>query len=117
MIASLEESILLEPPLVSLIAMKDLNENNKKAGNPEDLQAQLKNKPKDSSLKYQLAEALLAKDKKEEAIEHLLEIVKNDRKWEEDKARKKIIEILNAIGEEDPLTSPTRLKLSSILFA
>ena len=117
LIESLEEGILSEPPLVSLIAMKELNENNKKAGNPEDFQAQLKNNPKNSLLRYQLAEALLAKDKKEEAIEHLLEIVKNDRKWEEDKARKKIIEILNAIGEEDPLTSPTRLKLSSILFA
>ena len=59
----------------------------------------------------------MAKDKQEEAIDHLLEIVKTDRKWEEDKARKKIVEILNAIGEDDPLTAPTRLKLSSILFA
>ena len=47
----------------------------------------------------------------------LLKIVKKDRKWEEDKARKKIIELLEAFGEDDPLTSLTRLKLSSILFA
>ncbi len=117
LINSLEENILSEPPLISLIAMKELNENNKKAGNPEEFETKLNKNPKDPLLRYQLAEALLAKDKQEEAIDHLLEIVKTDRKWEEDKARKKIVEILNAIGEDDPLTAPTRLKLSSILFA
>ena len=35
---------------------------------------------------------------------------------EDDKARKKIIELLDAFGEDDPITSETRLKLSSIIF-
>ena len=117
LLESLEENILSEPPLVSLLALKELNENNKKAGKPEDFEEKLNLNPKDHLIRYQLAEALIAHDRNEEAIDHLLEIVKNDRKWEDDKARKKIIELLNAIGEEDPLTGPTRLKLSSILFA
>lgn len=117
LIESLEEDILSEPPLVSLLALKELSQKNKKAGKPEDFEEKVLSDPKNHSLRFQLAEALLAQERKEEAIEHLLEIVKNDRKWEDDKARKKIIELLNAFGEDDPLTASTRLKLSSILFA
>jgi putative thioredoxin len=50
-------------------------------------------------------------------LEQLLTIVKKDRNWEDDKARKKIVELLDAFGEDDPITSETRLKLSSIIFA
>ena len=117
LIESLEESILSETPLVSLIAQKELSEKNKNAGNPSELEDKLIEDPNNFSTKFQLAEALIAQDRNEEAIEHLLEIVKKDRKWENDKARKKIVELLNAIGEDDPLTASTRLKLSSILFA
>ena len=117
LIESLEESILSETPLVSLIAQKELSEKNKNAGNPSELEDKLIEDPNNFSTKFQLAEALIAQDRNEEAIEHLLEIVKKDRKWENDKARKKIVELLNAIGEDNPLTAPTRLKLSSILFA
>ena len=59
---------------------------------------------------------MLAIDEKDKAIDHLLEIVKLDRKWKEDKARKKIIEILNANSEDDLFTANTRQKLSNILF-
>tara|TARA_B100000686_G_scaffold338737_1_gene411702 strand:- start:4787 stop:5704 length:918 start_codon:yes stop_codon:yes gene_type:complete len=117
LIESLEENILSEPPLVSLLAMKELEIKNKNAGKPEDFKEKVISDPGNHSLRFQLAEALLAQEKKEEAIDHLLEIVKKDRKWENDKARKKIIELLNAYGEDDPLTASTRLKLSSILFA
>lgn len=117
LIESLEENILSEAPIISLIAQKELNEKNKSAGNPSELENKLKTDPNNFSIRFQLAEALIAQDENEEAIEYLLEIVRKDRKWENDKARKKIVELLNAIGEDDPLTAPTRLKLSSILFA
>ena len=59
----------------------------------------------------------MASNLKQQGIEQLLIIVKKDRKWEDDKARKKIIELLDAFGEDDPITSETRLKLSSIIFS
>ena len=59
----------------------------------------------------------MASNLRQEGIEQLLIIVKKDRKWEDDKARKKIIELLDAFGEDDPITSETRLKLSSIIFS
>ena len=87
------------------------------AGTPDEFFADVNSNPNNHELRYKLAEAFLAQEQKEEAIDQLLEIVKKNRKWEDDKARKKIVELLAAFGEDDPLTASTRLKLSSILFA
>jgi len=117
LLGSLEESILEDKNITSLIALNKLAEDSKLAGNPEEFMTDVKSDPENHELRFKLAEAFLANNKKEEAIEHFLIIVKKDRKWKEDKARKKIIELLEAFGEDDPLTALTRLKLSSILFA
>ena len=114
---SLEESILKDKNITSLIALNQLAKDNKLAGNPEEFISDVNSDPDNHELRFKLAEALLANNQQEEAIEHLLNIVKKDRKWKEDKARKKIVELLEAFGEDDPLTGLTRLKLSSILFA
>mgnify|MGYP005634618187 FL=1 len=117
LLESLEEIILNDKNITSLIALNKLAINNKSAGSPEEFLSDVNANPNNHELRFKLAEAFLADEKKEEAIEQLLYIVKKDRKWEEDKARKKIIELIEAFGEDDPLTPSTRLKLSSILFA
>ena len=117
LLESLEESILNDKNITSLIALNKLAKDNKSAGSPEEFLSDVNANPNNHELRFKLAEAFLADEKKEEAIEQLLYIVKKDRKWEEDKARKKIIELIEAFGEDDPLTPSTRLKLSSILFA
>ena len=117
LLESLEEIILNDKNITSLIALNKLAKNNKSAGSPEEFLSDVNANPTNHELRFKLAEAFLADEKKEEAIEQLLYIVKKDRKWEEDKARKKIIELIEAFGEDDPLTPSTRLKLSSILFA
>ena len=117
LLESLEESILNDKNITSLIALNKLAKNNKSAGSPEEFLSDVNANPNNHELRFKLAEAFLADEQKEEAIEQLLYIVKKDRKWEEDKARKKIIELIEAFGEDDPLTPSTRLKLSSILFA
>jgi len=117
LLESLEESILNDKNITSLIALNKLAKNNKSAGSPEEFLPDVNANPNNHELRFKLAEAFLADEKKEEAIEQLLYIVKKDRKWEEDKARKKIIELIEAFGEDDPLTPSIRLKLSSILFA
>ena len=117
LLGSLEENILEDKNITSLIALNQLAEDSKLAGSPEEFISDVNSTPDNHELRFKLAEAFLANNQKEEAIEHFLTIVKKDRKWKEDKARKKIIELLEAFGEDDPLTALTRLKLSSILFA
>ena len=117
LLEGLEEDMLNDKNIASLVALSELEKNNKLAGLPEEYLNDVKLNPNNHELRFKLAEAYLASNQKQEGINQLLIIVKKDRKWEEDKARKKIIELLDAFGEEDPITSETRIKLSTIIFA
>ena len=117
LLEGLEEDMLNDKNIISLIALSKLEKNNKTAGTPEDYIEEVNINPNNHELRFKLAEAYLASNLRQEGIEQLLIIVKKDRKWEDDKARKKIIELLDAFGEDDPITSETRLKLSSIIFS
>ena len=117
LLEGLEEDMLNDKNIISLVALSKLEKNNKAAGMPEEYIEEVNINPNNHELRFKLAEAYLASNLRQEGIEQLLIIVKKDRKWEDDKARKKIIELLNAFGEDDPITSETRLKLSSIIFS
>ena len=117
LLEGLEEDMLNDKNIISLIALSKLEKNNKTAGAPEEYIEEVNINPNNHELRFKLAEAYLASNLRQESIEQLLIIVKKDRKWEDDKARKKIIELLDAFGEDDPITSETRLKLSSIIFS
>ena len=117
LLEGLEEDMLNDKNIISLIALSKLEKNNKTAGIPEEYIEEVNINPNNHELRFKLAEAYLASNLKQQGIEQLLIIVKKDRKWEDDKARKKIIELLDAFGEDDPITSETRLKLSSIIFS
>ena len=117
LLEGLEEDMLNDKNIISLIALSKLEKNNKTAGTPEEYIEEVNINPNNHELRFKLAEAYLASNLRQQGIEQLLIIVKKDRKWEDDKARKKIIELLDAFGEDDPITSETRLKLSSIIFS
>ena len=61
--------------------------------------------------------ALNATGKRTEAADHLLALVKRDRQWNEDGARKQLVQFFEAWGPTDDATVEGRKKLSSILFA
>ena len=117
LLEGLEEDMLNDKNIISLIALSKLEKNNKTAGAPEEYIEEVNINPNNHELRFKLAEAYLASNLRQQGIEQLLIIVKKDRKWEDDKARKKIIELLDVFGEDDPITSETRLKLSSIIFS
>jgi putative thioredoxin len=47
----------------------------------------------------------------------LLDIVKRDRKWNDDGARKQLLQLFEAWGPTDEATVNGRKRLSSILFS
>jgi len=61
--------------------------------------------------------ALNAAGKRTEATQQLLEIVKRDRKWNEDGARKQLVQFFDAWGATDEATVEGRKRLSTILFS
>ena len=61
--------------------------------------------------------ALAARGEKDEAVEHLLELVRRDRNWNEQAARKQLVQLFEAWGPKDPATVDGRRRLSSLLFS
>ena len=70
----------------------------------------------DHEARYELAGALMANGRRDEAADHLLEIVKRDRDWNEGAARKRLLQFLEVVGLEDPWAGQQRRRLSAILF-
>jgi putative thioredoxin len=73
--------------------------------------------PLDHQARFDLAVALNAAGKRPEAVEQLMAIVKRDRKWNDDGARKQLVQFFEAWGPTDEATVAGRKKLSSVLFA
>lgn len=73
--------------------------------------------PLDHQARFDLALAFNAANRRLEAVDHLIEIVRKDRKWNEDGARKQLVQLFDAWGPTDDATVAGRKRLSSILFA
>ena len=73
--------------------------------------------PLDHQARFDLAVALNAAGKRAEAVDQLMEIVKRDRKWNDDGARKQLVQFFEAWGPTDEATVAGRRKLSSVLFS
>jgi len=73
--------------------------------------------PADHQARYDLAVLLAATDERAAAAEHLLEIVRADRAWNDDAARKQLLTFFDAWGAKDPATRDGRRRLSSLLFS
>jgi putative thioredoxin len=86
-------------------------------GETASLKARLAADASDHQARFELALALDAAGSRETALEELLEIVRRDRKWNEEAARKQLVTLFEAMGPTDPRTIEARRRLSSILFA
>jgi putative thioredoxin len=95
----------------------ELAEQTKDLGPVGDLEAKVAADPKDHQARFDLALALNAKGNREGAIDHLIEIVRRDRKWNDDGARKQLVQLFDAWGPTDEATLTGRKRLSSVLFA
>jgi putative thioredoxin len=98
-------------------AALELVEQAKSVGPVADLEAKVAANPLDHQARFDLALALNGKGQRQDALEHLISIVKRDRKWNEDGARKQLVQFFDAWGPTDEATIEGRKKLSSILFA
>jgi putative thioredoxin len=95
----------------------ELAEQSKSLGPIAELEQKVAANAADHQARFDLALALNAKGSREAAVDHLMEIVKRDRKWNEDGARKQLVQFFDAWGPTDEATIAGRKRLSSILFA
>jgi len=98
-------------------AALEVAEQAKSVGPVDELEKKVAANPLDHQARFDLAAALNAKGKRAEATDHLIAIVKRDRKWNDDGARKQLVQFFEAWGPTDPATVEGRKRLSSILFS
>jgi putative thioredoxin len=97
--------------------MIDLAEQASSLGPITELEQKVAANPLDHQARFDLATALNAGGKRSDATNHLLEIVKRDRKWNDDGARKQLVQFFEAWGPADEATVEGRKRLSTILFS
>lgn len=95
----------------------DLVEQANALGPVTELEQKVAANPLDHRARFDLAIALNGANQRSEATGHLLEIVKRDRKWDDDGARKQLIQFFDAWGPTDEATVDGRRRLSTILFS
>jgi putative thioredoxin len=98
-------------------AALDVAEQGQKVGPIDELERKVAADPLDHQARFDLATALNAAGKRTDAATHLLAIVKRDRKWNDDGARKQLVQFFEAWGPADEATLDGRKRLSSILFS
>ena len=98
-------------------AALDVAEQAQSVGPIPELEKKVADNPLDHQARFDLAVALNSKNMRKEAVDHLIEIVKRDRKWNEDAARKQLVQFFEAWGPTDEATVEGRKRLSSVLFA
>jgi len=98
-------------------AALEIAEQAKTLGPISELEQKVAADPLDHQARFDLALALNGKGQRADALEHLITIVKRDRKWNDDGARKQLVQFFDAWGPTDEATIEGRKRLSSILFA
>lgn len=119
-----EQMIALVPPdekkLAAVEQVRAALELARRAGTDDErgeLEKRLAANPADLQARFDLAVALAARGQKMEAVEHLLDLVRRDRKWNDEAARRQLVQLFEAWGFKDPAAIEGRRRLSSLLFA
>jgi putative thioredoxin len=123
-LARAEQTLQLVPPakaesapVASARAALELARKAPGAGEADALRAKLAADPGDAQTRFDLALALNAKGDRTGAADELLTLVAKNRSWNDDAARKQLVQLFDAWGPSDPATIAGRQRLSSLLFA
>jgi len=116
-LAMVPESKRNDAAVSAVQAMLDLAEQAKAVGPVAELERKVADNPLDHQARFDLAVALNAAGKRDAAAGHLIEIVRRDRKWQDDGARKQLVQFFEAWGPADDATVEGRKRLSTILFS
>ena len=115
-LAMVPEAKRNDPAVAAARAALELAEQAKSVGPIAELEQKVAANPLDHQARFDLAVALNSQQPPQEAVDHLIEIVRRDRKWNDDGARKQLVQFFEAWGPTDEATVEGRKRLSSILF-
>ncbi len=117
LVSQLPDDLAKAAEIQAVLKRLDQIEEARKLGDPVALEHSLSLNPDDHEARMKLAKIRNVEGRREEAAEHLLLIMKRDRTYEDDGARKQLLQFFEVWGPKDPATVMARRKLSSILFS
>jgi putative thioredoxin len=103
--------------IIAAKAALDLAEQAAAVGDSSELEQRIAANPEDHQARFDFAILLNAQNRREEAAAELLTIIKRDRAWNDDGARKQLLQFFDVWGPMDPATVSARKKLSTLLFS
>src|SRR5215210_7549517 len=106
-----------DPAIAGARAAIELAQQAASLGDTGEFERRLEANPLDHQARFDLALALNARGRREEAIDALIDIVRRERTWNDEAARKQLVQFFEAWGPTDDMTVLGRRRLSSVLFA
>ena len=106
-----------DPEIAAVFKRLEMAREVAELGDPVELEARLASNPADHEARLKFAKILNAQGYREAAADELFTIMRKDRKWEDEAARKTLLEFFEAWGPVDPATLSARRQLSSLLFS
>ncbi len=106
-----------DPHIISAKAAFELILNPVDTSGITTLEKKLADDPLDHAARVELAILLNGSNRREDAIDQLIHVIRKDRTWNEDGARKQLVQFFEAWGPKDEMTLLGRRKLSSVLFS
>jgi len=116
-LALVPEANANDPLVAAARAQIALIEQSAELGEVAELERRIAADPADSQARFDLALALNARGERKPAVDALIEIVRRDRAWNEEGARKQLLQFFDAWGMTDAATLYGRRRLSSVLFS
>jgi len=116
-LANLSEAVAADPAISAVLKKLDQIEEARKLGDPAALEQALAANPDDHAARMKLAKIRNVEGDRQAAADHLLLIMKRDRAFEDDGARRELLQFFEVWGPMDPATIAARRKMSSILFS
>jgi putative thioredoxin len=108
--------IAASPEIVAAKAQIELARQAANAGPEDQLRAALAKDPTNRQVMFDLATALHAAGKVDEAVDVLLDLFKLDREWNDGAAKAQLFTIFGALKPQDPIVLKGRRRLSSMIF-
>jgi putative thioredoxin len=116
-LSELPETLSKDAGIQGVLKKLDQIDEARKLGDPTALEHELARNPDDHEARMKLAKILNVQGKHDEAAEHLLTIMRRDRTFDDDGARRQLLQFFEVWGPKDPATIAARRRLSSILFS
>ncbi len=116
LLAALPPELAKDPAVARAQSALALAKDVKPVEDLSGLTADVAANPDDHAKRFELAGGLMAAGDRDAAADHLLEIIRADREWNDGAAKAQLLKLFDVVGVMDPWVSAQRRRLSAVLF-